>query len=98
MNQTVMPTRNLNVECGLVNGCVGVIKDFCKLEDDNDYNKIDFVVVEFRNYSESSNISENNVKLVAIKKEIAPNGAFNFPLVPASAMTIHKITRINIQF
>ena len=85
-----MLTRNLSIKGGLVNGTIGRIVDFVKENEDENVDKVDFVIVDFPNYKGSSIICTYNSKLVPIKRESAVNGCMNFPLVAASAMTIHK--------
>ena len=88
--QTVMLTKNISVDTGLVNGCVGEIKDFYKIDLAENVDEIDFVIVEFMNYVGNRYICEENNRLVPIRRELCGNEAYNFPLVAATAITIHK--------
>ena len=90
IGQTVMLTRNLSIEAGLVNGTIGVIVDFVKITEDEFLDRIDYVIVRFGNYKGSTIIKEDDDKLVPVKREAATNGYLNFPLISASSLTIHK--------
>ena len=85
-----MLTKNLNINVGLVNGCIGEVIDFVQIIEKDSVDSIDYVIVNFDNYCGDRIILEGHNKLVPIQKEESSNGTFNFPLVAADAMTIHK--------
>ena len=85
-----MLTKNISVDAGLVNGMIGTVVNFFKENEDEFYDRVDFVVVKFENYKGQNKILEGEEKLVPVKREQAINGRMNFPLIAASSLTIHK--------
>jgi ATP-dependent DNA helicase PIF1 len=84
INCLVMLLVNLNIEEGLVNGSVGIIKNF--IEDDN--GQIDKIEIYFTNIKKIYTIQRNNFIYEDNDMEIS---RFQFPLILSYANTIHKL-------
>jgi len=84
INCRVMLLINLNIEEGLVNGSVGIIKNF--IEDD--HGQIDKIEVYFTNSKKIYTIQRNNFIYEDNDIQIS---RFQFPLILSYSNTIHKL-------
>ena len=89
-----MLSRNICVEVGLVNGSIGSIIEIVKFDslEDDDYNKIDDILVRFPIYTGRIFIHDmpDVVHIFRVSLSSKRGERFQFLLYPASAISIHK--------
>ena len=94
----VMLIRNLNTDCGLVNGAIGVVE---KLPENTEVNGD--VMVCFENVQYQSSLKEKSaaVPIPKYNQEYLYNGRFiircNYPLIVCWGTTVHKIQGLSFK-